>query len=119
MWKLDLAAEFACMDRSPWPFCIFEIIHDPSSPAQYPIFRYANEAMAALVKIPLYQLIHSKPYILFGENEPACLPVLLRIGLFGGREHFAFKLQPGLNIHACCYQPHYGFCACMMLEEPV
>lgn len=119
MWKLDLAAEFACMDRSPWPFCIFEIIHDPSSPAQYPVFRYANEAMAALVKIPLYQLIHSKPYILFGENEPACLPVLLRIGLFGGREHFAFKLQPGLNIHACCYQPHYGFCACMMLEEPV
>lgn len=117
LWKLDLSEEFACMDRSPWAFCIFEIIHDPSSMSQYPVFRYANEAMAALIQLPLHHLLHSRPHILFKETEASCLPVLLRIGLFGGREHFSFNLHHNLTIQVYCYQPHYGFCACMMMEE--
>lgn len=117
LWKLDLSSEFACMDRSPWAFCIFEIARDSASMSQYPVFRYANEAMAALVQIPLYRLIHSKPHILFKETEAYCLPFLLRTGLFGGREQFSFALRPDLNLHVYCYQPHYSFCACMMMEE--
>lgn len=117
MWKLDLSAEFACMDRSPWPFCVFEIVHDPASMSQFPVFRYANEATATLLQIPLYRLIHSKPHILFKEMEAYCLPFLLRTGLFGGREQFSFSLRTDLTIHVYCYQPHYSFCACMLMEE--
>lgn len=117
LWKLDLSREFACMDHSPWAFCIFEIVHDPSSMSQYPVFRYANEAMAALIQLPLHRLIHSQPHTLFKEKEPVCLPVLLRIGLFGGREHFFFEFRPDLTLQVYCYQPHYCFCACMIMDE--
>ena len=102
LWKMDLSVEFACMDPSPWPFCIFEIVHDPSSLSQHPVFRYVNEVTAALIHIPLYRLIHEKPHVLFKEMEAFCLPFLLRTGLFGGREQFSFSLHPNLQLRVYC-----------------
>ncbi|MDO4307328.1 MAG: LytTR family DNA-binding domain-containing protein [Eubacteriales bacterium] len=116
-WKLDLAMEFRCFDHCPIPFCILESVSNPLANSIDFIFRYANEAFASLQHQPLNRLINST----FSSKFPAAagrwLPVFSRIAFQGGTADIVDTLNTPLKeMHVTCYQPHYGFCACLMVK---
>ncbi len=117
-WKLDFSEEFSCFLRCPFPFLVMEIDSDrqPWEAASF-LVRWANEPFASLIRMPLHRLIHAPlPVWVFAQDKD--VPgTLARIALSGGTaewyEHPYY--YESRQMHICCYQPHFGFCACLIV----
>ncbi len=116
-WKQDIQEEFRCFDHFPFPFCIIENIFDPIDNSQTNMFRYANEAFAALLRRPLHQLIGTTFASAFPLANPAWPEMFLRSAVYGESQDMILPSQKaGRMLRVLSYQPHFGFCGCMLLE---
>ena len=118
-WKMKLGSEFQCFDRCPIPFFIVEYSGNELSNSVHFVFRYANDAFATVAKTPLNKLINTSIGSVFSAAKKR-LQVFSRIAFHGGTalitEHLhTVSKQMVIN----CYQPHYGFCACLLVPAPV
>lgn len=116
-WKLDLASEFQCFDRCPFPFLVMEIVSESAriTPPSFMI-RYANEALASLIRMPLHRLINFPLRPGFSEDDQYSFPRFRQVALSGGTADW-YENHPysRKKLHISCYQPHFGFCACLMV----
>lgn len=118
-WKLDFASEFRCFDHSPAPFIVLEIMSESSQAEPHFMCRYANEAMAALRRTPLGRLIGTKLTPSQAFSEQKYIPYFADIAFNGRtRSWTAMHADMETQLHIFCYQPHYGFCACLILPMP-
>lgn len=119
-WRMSLGAEFRCFDHCPIPFFIVEHSGNEISDSAYFIFRYANDAFAAMVKTPLSKLINTSIGSVFSSAAMKWLQVFSRIAFHGGTAlitEYLHIIPKKTVMH--CYQPHYGFCACLLVPAPV
>ncbi|MCC8050073.1 MAG: LytTR family transcriptional regulator DNA-binding domain-containing protein [Clostridiales bacterium] len=116
-WKQDIQDEFRCFDRFPFPFCILENIFDSVDNSQTSVFRYANEAFAALLRRPLHQLIGTAFASAFPLADNRWEEMFTRSAVYGESQDIILPSQKaGRMLRVLCYQPHFGFCGCMLLE---
>lgn len=120
LWKLDFSSEFGCFDYCPFPFIILEVLTESERNSPSFICRYANDAMAALRHTPLNGLINKglEPSLLFDEEKYImCFADVAYNGRTCTYPAYHKATRQCLRIH--CYQPHYGFCACLIthIEE--
>lgn len=119
MWKLDLAMEFRCFDHCPIPFFILESVSNPLTSSVDFIFRYANEAFATFAHQPLNRLINSTFSSKFSFASNQWIPVFSQVAFQGGTADLLDRLSASTKeMHVNCYQPHYGFCACLLVPPP-
>lgn len=119
-WKLDLSAEFACFNHCPYAFFVFEVSPLAEKGTQEFHFQYANEAAAALLRIPLPRLIHTTFTESLNGAHADFLRMVVRTALSGGYyELFRHSFRPDQLMHIACYQPHYGFCACIFIPTVI
>ncbi|MCD8336748.1 MAG: LytTR family transcriptional regulator DNA-binding domain-containing protein [Lachnospiraceae bacterium] len=113
----QLMEEFHSFDRFPLPFCIIETIAREDNGMRDYLFRYVNDAFASYVSLPAYQLINSSFFSVFQNPEPQWNLVFTQCSLQAQK---VSALLPGMEkntaVQVFCYQPHYGFCACMLME---
>ncbi|MCD7834727.1 MAG: LytTR family transcriptional regulator [Lachnospiraceae bacterium] len=113
----QLMEEFRSFDHFPLPFCIVETITREDTGMRDYLFRYVNDAFAARVNLPVYQLINTSFFSLFQASEAQWAEVFTQCSL---RAQQVSVLLPGRQkntaVQVFCYQPHYGFCACMLMK---
>lgn len=110
-----LLQQFHCFDHCPLPFFILEVnSEDMMSPCNF-IFRYANEALAKIKKMPLQMILHF-PFSLISKEDPERVYPLLTSVAFRNQtiNSFYSSIYSEYPFHVFCYQPSFGFCACML-----
>ncbi|MCD8347971.1 MAG: LytTR family transcriptional regulator [Lachnospiraceae bacterium] len=113
----ELMEEFHAFDHFPLPFCIMETITREDTGTRDFLFRYVNDAFAAHVSLPVYQLINASFFSLFRNPDPQWELVFSKCSLQAQKMRVVLPgIQKNTAVEIFCYQPHYGFCACMMLE---
>ncbi|MCD7743950.1 MAG: LytTR family transcriptional regulator DNA-binding domain-containing protein [Lachnospiraceae bacterium] len=84
------------------------------------VLRYANDAFAAYVNFPAYQLINRSFFSLFEKSDPKWAHLFAECAL---KNQTVDALLPnqreGAALRVFCYQPHYSFCACMLMSAQV
>jgi len=114
-----LMEEFHSFDRFPLPFCIVEAIVREDTGTRDFLFRYVNDVFASYANLPVYQLINVSFFSLFQEHtpDPQWAEVFGQCSLQAQKQN---TLLPGAQkntaVQVFCYQPHYGFCACMLMK---
>lgn len=111
----DFISEFRCFDRCPFAFCIIEVFSDdPQLPGNF-IFRYANEAMAQLEKLPLNMIINFPVQTVLQDGIINELHTFARVALSGESANvYRYGALSNQFLHMMCYQPRYGYCACIL-----
>ena len=116
-WKLDFATEFGCFDYCPFPFIILEIVTETAKSEPGFICRYANEAMAALRKTPLQKLMNARLRPSLSFHEDRYMMYFADVAYNGSTRSWpAYHKDAQAQMHIFCYQPHYGYCACLIMK---
>lgn len=115
-WALDLYSEFSCFNHCPYAFCIFEVSVREDKGMQEFYVRYANDAIAAALRMPLSRLINTPLSQIVGAHYGNLFRMVARTALAGGHyDQFWHERSSNRLMHVAFYQPHYGFCACMFI----
>lgn len=111
----DFISDFRCFDHCPFAFCIIEVFsNDPQLPGNF-IFRYANEAMAQLEKLPLNMIINFPVQTVLQDGIINELPTLAHIALSGESANvYRYGALSNQLLHMMCFQPRHGYCACIL-----
>lgn len=111
----DFISEFHCFDRCPFAFCIIEVFSDdPQLPGNF-IFRYANEAMAQLEKLPLNMIINFPVRTVLQDDIINELPTFAHVALSGESANvYRYGSLSNQFLHMMCFQPRHGYCACIL-----
>ncbi|MCD8015755.1 MAG: LytTR family transcriptional regulator DNA-binding domain-containing protein [Lachnospiraceae bacterium] len=142
--RTQVLDEFRGFDMFPLPFFVLEAVtgsnasdHVPDaqvksgvqSPSSAPVngirnadtrdfvLRYANDAYASYVKLPAYQLINRSFFSLFEKPVPKWRLLLTQCALENQTIDAILPNQrDGTALRVFCYQPHYSFCACILMD---
>ncbi|MDO5135193.1 MAG: LytTR family DNA-binding domain-containing protein [Eubacteriales bacterium] len=118
VWKINLGEEFRCYDHCPFPFSIIEVSLDLYTGQSEYYFRYANEALAALIQKPLHMLVNVPFFTAIPEADPMWRQIFSQCSEKGEVNDTRISSSiSGHPLRVLSYQPHFGFCASLILEE--
>lgn len=114
----DYHRHFQSFDTLPCAFCDIEMVFDEQQNAVDWIFRYANEALAKIEKIPLEQLVDHAFGSIFPNMDAKWLRVYERTALFGETlEIVDYSPEIDTNLKIICFPTFKGHCGCILFDQ--
>ena len=108
---------YASFDSVPFAFTDIEMVFNEEQSAVDWIFRYGNEALARLEKIPLEKLIDNSFGSIFLNMDSKWLRVYERTALFDEKIEIS-DYSPEIDKHLkiICFPTFRGHCGCMLFD---
>lgn len=108
---------FKVFDNLPIAFCDIEMVFDEGYSAVDWIFRYANNALAELEKVPLEKLIGNTFYTLFPNMDSKWLRTYERAVLFGETiKIIDYSPEIDTYLDIICFPTFEGHCGCILFD---
>lgn len=108
---------YGCFDALPVAFTDIEMIFDDERRAVDWIFRYANEALARIEKLPLERLIGSSFGNLFANMDSKWLRSYERATLYGETlEIIDYSPEIDTYLKVICFPTFKGHCGCILSD---
>lgn len=108
---------YRSFDRMPFAFTDIEMVFNEENHAVDWIFRYGNEALARLEKLPLEQLIGNSFGSLFSNMDSKWLKSYERAVLYGEKlEIIDYSPEINTNLDVICFPTFPGHCGCILFD---
>ena len=109
---------YASFDHVPFAFADIEMVFSEAHSAVDWIFRYGNEALAELEKLPLEQLIDRSFGSIFPNMDAKWLRVYERTALYGETlEITDYSPEIDTDLKIICFPTFKGHCGCMLFDQ--
>ena len=109
---------YASYDSAPFAFTDIEMVFNVECAAVDWIFRYANEALAKIEKIPLEQLVNHAFGSIFPNMDAKWLRVYERTALFGETLDIVdYSPEVESNLKIICFPTFKGHCGCILFDQ--
>lgn len=116
-WNTNIFEEFRCFDRAPFPFAIVEVVYDLYTNQTDYFFRYANEAVQSMLHTPLHSLINASFFTLIPGADLTWRQIFTQCATKGdAMDTYVISTIDDRLLRIIAYQPHFGYCACLILE---
>ena len=110
-------AHFQCFDDLPIAFADIEMVFDDERRAVDWIFRYGNQALAFLEKVPLERLIGSTFSSLFPNMDDKWLRAYEQVALYGATlEMVDYSPEIDTYLRILCFPTFRGHCGCILSD---
>ncbi len=117
MTEEEYLNHYRSFDDMPFAFADIEMIFDEERHAVDWIFRYGNEALAELEKIPLERLLGSSFGSLFSNMDSKWLRSYERATLYGEKlEIIDYSPEIDTYLKVICFPTFKGHCGCILFE---
>ena len=101
----------------PFAFTDIEMIFNEEKRAVDWVFRYGNEALAKLEKVPLERLIGSSFGSLFSNMDSKWLRCYERAALYGETMEITdYSPEIDTNLKIICFPTFRGHCGCILFD---
>lgn len=108
---------YRSFDNMPFAFTDIEMIFNDEKHAVDWIFRYGNDALAKLEKVPLEQLIGSSFGSLFANMDSKWLRSYERAALYGETlEIIDYSPEIDTDLKVICFPTFKGHCGCILFD---
>lgn len=108
---------YKCFDSLPFAFADIEMVFDDKNRAVDWIFRYGNEALARLEKIPLDKLINNSFASLFRNMSSKWLRNYERSTLYGETlQTVDYSPEVDRYLNVICFPTFEGHCGCILFD---
>ena len=110
-------AHYASLDNMPFAFADIEMVFNEERRAVDWIFRYGNEALAALEMIPLERLLGASFRSLFVNMASKWLRCYERVALFGETLQITgYSPEIDKTLQVTCFPTFKGHCGCILFD---
>ena len=110
-------AHYRCYETAPFAFADIEMVFNDDQRAVDWLFRYGNQALARLEKMPLNKLIGSSFGHLFSNMDPKWLRSCEQAVLFGKTlEITDYSPEIDTNLKVICFPTFPGHCGCILFN---
>ncbi len=110
-------ARYASFDQLPIAFTDIEMVFDEAHSAVDWIFRYGNEALAQLEKVPLDKLIGARFSSVFPNMDARWLRGYERAALLGETlQMVSYSPEIDTYLNVICFPTTPGHCGCILLN---
>lgn len=110
-------AHYRCYDNVPFAFADIEMVFNDDQRAVDWIFRYGNQALARLEKMPLKKLIGSTFGTLFSNMDSKWLRSYEQAVLYGKTlEIVDYSPEIDTNLKVICFPTFPGHCGCILFN---
>ena len=108
---------YHCFDQMPIAFADIEMIFNEERHAVDWIFRYGNQALALLEKIPLDKLVGNTFSAIFPNMDDKWLRAYEQTTLYGTTlEIFDYSPEIDTHLHILCFPTFRGHCGCILSD---
>ena len=113
---LELLEKCSILNDMPLAFCVIELVFDANGRGVDFVFRYCNEEMAAVEGIPVSEMLNHSFYEVFENGDKKWLVTYADVAL-NGKKVILHDYSPeiGKDLTIYCFQPHPGYCACILI----
>ena len=120
MIPLELLEKCSILNDMPLAFCVIELVFDANGRGVDFVFRYCNEEMAVVEGIPVSEMLNNSFYEVFENGDKKWLVTYADVALNGTKVILHdYSPEIGKDLTIYCFQPHPGYCACILIPESV
>ena len=118
MIPLELLEKCSILNDMPLAFCVIELVFDANGRGVDFVFRYCNEEMAVVEGIPVSEMLNHSFYEVFENGDKKWLVTYADVALNGTKVILHdYSPEIGKDLTIYCFQPHPGYCACILIPE--
>lgn len=118
MIPLELLEKCSILNDMPLAFCVIELVFDANGRGVDFVFRYCNEEMAVVEGIPVSEMLNNSFYKVFENGDKKWLVTYADVALNGTKVILHdYSPEIGKELTIYCFQPHPGYCACILIPE--
>lgn len=118
MIPLELLEKCSILNDMPLAFCVIELVFDANGRGVDFVFRYCNEEMAVVEGIPVSEMLNNSFYEVFENGDKKWLVTYADVALNGTKVILHdYSPEIGKELTIYCFQPHPGYCACILIPE--
>lgn len=115
--ELEFDRDFVFWDDVPVGFGVLEFVPDGSGRFSDFMFRYANRALAEIEGVSREALVDHAYSQIFGGVRHKWLAVYSKVAFLGETvELMDYSTEIDKELLVICYQPAYGYCACIVCD---
>ena len=116
MIPLELLEKCSILNDMPLAFCVIELVFDANGRGVDFVFRYCNEEMAVVEGVPVSEMLNNSFYEVFENGDKKWLVTYADVAL-NGKKVILHDYSPeiGKDLTIYCFQPHPGYCACILI----
>ena len=116
MISLELLEKCSILNDMPLAFCVIELVFDANGRGVDFVFRYCNEEMAVVEGIPVSEMLNNSFYEVFENGDKKWLVTYADVALNGTKVILHdYSPEIGKDLTIYCFQPHPGYCACILI----
>ena len=116
MISLELLEKCSILNDMPLAFCVIELVFDANGRGVDFVFRYCNEEMAVVEGIPVSEMLNNSFYKVFENGDKKWLVTYADVALNGTKVILHdYSPEIGKDLTISCFQPHPGYCACILI----
>ena len=116
MIPLELLEKCSILNDMPLAFCVIELVFDANGRGVDFVFRYCNEEMAVVEGIPISEMLNNSFYEVFENGDKKWLVTYADVALNGTKVILHdYSPEIGKELTIYCFQPHPGYCACILI----
>ena len=116
MISLELLEKCSILNDMPLAFCVIELVFDANGRGVDFVFRYCNEEMAVVEGIPVSEMLNNSFYKVFENGDKKWLVTYADVALNGTKVILHdYSPEIGKDLTIYCFQPHPGYCACILI----
>ena len=116
MISLELLEKCSILNDMPLAFCVIELVFDANGRGVDFVFRYCNEEMAVVEGIPVSEMLNNSFYEVFKNGDKKWLVTYADVALNGTKVILHdYSPEIGKDLSIYCFQPHPGYCACILI----
>ena len=114
--SLELLEKCSILNDMPLAFCVIELVFDANGRGVDFVFRYCNEEMAVVEGIPVSEMLNNSFYEVFENGDKKWLVTYADVALNGTKVILHdYSPEIGKDLTIYCFQPHPGYCACILI----
>ena len=116
MIPFELLEKCSILNDMPLAFCVIELVFDANGRGVDFVFRYCNEEMAVVEGIPVSEMLNNSFYEVFKNGDKKWLVTYADVALNGTKVILHdYSPEIGKDLSIYCFQPHPGYCACILI----
>ena len=118
MIPFELLEKCSILNDMPLAFCVIELVFDANGRGVDFVFRYCNEEMAVVEGIPVSEMLNNSFYKVFENGDKKWLVTYADVALNGTKVILHdYSPEIGKDLSIYCFQPHPGYCACILIPS--
>ena len=118
MIPFELLEKCSILNDMPLAFCVIELVFDANGRGVDFVFRYCNEEMAVVEGIPVSEMLNNSFYEVFENGDKKWLVTYADVALNGTKVVLHdYSPEIGKDLSIYCFQPHPGYCACILIPR--